>query len=109
MLIFSSLGGALTLVANGKSKVENIWRKRLAITHGIGLTLVLVSGFGMLARLGIHSIPSWAILKLIIWIALGGLLTLIYRQAALASKLWWTLLAFGFFAALLGKFHNQLM
>jgi hypothetical protein len=50
------------------------------ITHGLGLLLVLVAGFGMLAKLGIHGVPTWAALKLIIWVALGAFAALAYKE-----------------------------
>jgi hypothetical protein len=105
LMVFSTLGGALTFVANGSNKADNVWRKRLAITHGIGLTLLLVSGFGMLARLGIHSLPNWAIIKLVIWLILGFYLTLIYKKPSLAGNLWWLLFLLGGLAAFIGIFH----
>ena len=50
LLLFVALGAAL---GDGS-------RRRLAsMTHGIGLLIVLIAGFGALARLGIHSPGSW--------------------------------------------------
>lgn len=50
--------------------------------HGIALLLVLVAGFGMLARLGIHgSLPGWVIGKLVVWLLLGGSIAIARRKA----------------------------
>lgn len=49
------------------------WRKRLGMIHGIALFLVLLGGFGMLARLDV-GFPGWIGAKLGIWLVLGGLI-----------------------------------
>jgi hypothetical protein len=86
-LVVLSLGGILVHVINGGTKATNIFRKGAMITHGIGLLLLLVAGFGMLARLGIHSFPGWVIGKVIIWLALGAFVGIAYTQN-LARRLW---------------------
>lgn len=64
--------------------------KLYTIAHGIGLLVVLVSGFGLLARYGIHwPWPGWVVLKLVVWVVLGGAATLIRKQTGLARPLWW--------------------
>ena len=86
-LVVLSLGGIALHAINGGSKASNTFRKGVMITHGVGLLLLLVAGFGMLARLGIHSMPSWVIGKIVIWLALGGLVALAYKQQ-MARKVW---------------------
>jgi hypothetical protein len=47
-------------------------KKTPAIYHGIGLLLLLVSGFGMAAKLGyISSLPVWIHVKIGLWLVLG--------------------------------------
>lgn len=42
------------------------------ISHGIGLVLILVGGFGMAARLGlVQGLPTWIYVKIAIWLVLG--------------------------------------
>lgn len=86
-LVVLSLGGIIVHAMNGGTKGSNSFRKGAVITHGIGLLLLLVAGFGMLARLGIHSFPGWVAGKVVIWLALGALVAFAYRQS-LARKLW---------------------
>jgi len=86
-LVVLSLGGILLHTLNGGTKSSNSFRKGAMITHGVGLLLLLVAGFGMLARLGIHSFPGWVIGKLAIWAFLGACVGLAYKQK-LAQKLW---------------------
>jgi len=51
------------------------------MVHGIGLLIVLIAGFGMLAKLNLMgSFPGWAVGKLVIWLALGALPAPIYRM-----------------------------
>ncbi len=101
---FASLGGITVCAANGISKQNNPWRKQLAITHGVSLLLLLVSGFGMLARLGIHTIPLWVIAKLLVWLALGGIIAVAYRGKA--SVAWWGMLTLGAVAATIGIYWS---
>ena len=81
LLVFTSLGAVALHVLSGGTKDSNPMRKLVAITHGVGLVLVLVAGFGMLARLGIHSMPGWVIAKLVIWLFLGGAIALLYHTS----------------------------
>ncbi len=86
-LVVLSLGGILLYTLNGGVKASNSFRKGAMITHGVGLLLLLVAGFGMLARLGIHSFPGWIVGKLVIWAFLGACVGLAYKKQ-LAKKLW---------------------
>lgn len=50
------------------------------ILHGLGLSLILVSGFGMAARLGfVRELPTWVEIKLVLWFCLG-LLPMLARK-----------------------------
>ncbi len=47
-------------------------KKTRAISHGIGLLLLFVAGFGLLAKLQIHwPYPWWVYAKLLVWLGLG--------------------------------------
>ena len=73
-------------------------RKLGSMTSGIGLLLILIAGFGMISKLG-HSLTApWLIVKMVIWLALGGLIVLINRKPALAKPLWWSILGLGIIA-----------
>jgi len=99
-LVVLSLGGILVHTINGGTKTTNSFRKGAMITHGVGLLFLLVAGFGMLARLGIHSFPGWVIGKLIIWLALGAFVAFAYKKN-LARKLWFVVPALVVVAAVL--------
>ena len=49
------------------------WRKRLGMIHGIALFLILLGGFGMLARLD-AGFPLWIVAKLAVWVVAGALI-----------------------------------
>ena len=83
--IFASLGGLWGLSLKGAGPKE---RRAMALVHGVGMTLVLISGFGMLARLGLTAaMPGWIYGKLGIWLVLGGSMVLAKRKAHLGPML----------------------
>jgi uncharacterized membrane protein len=67
-------------------------RKLAAATHGFGLLVILIAGFGMLARLKIPTNQPWIAGKLVIWVVLGGMIVLAKRMPKKAPMVW--LLAF---------------
>lgn len=84
--VMLSLGGMAIYIAAGGVKASFQARKFVSMVHGIGLFLALVGGFGLLARLGlVQGLPGWAIAKIVIWLILGGLPTLIYKKPNLAK------------------------
>jgi FtsH-binding integral membrane protein len=100
-MILVALGGLILQQITAVTR-EQVWRKPVAITHGIGMVLVLVAGFGMLARAGIFwPWPGWVIGKIIIWLVLGVLVAVIGRSPALAKPLWWITIALAAIAAYL--------
>lgn len=101
-LVLMSLGGILVHVMNGGTKESNSFRKSAMMAHGIGLLLLLVAGFGMLAKLGIHGVPAWVGGKLVIWLALGAFVGLAYKKN-LAKKIWLGLPALVVVAAILAQ------
>jgi len=54
-------------------------RKRVLMITGIATLLVLVSGFGMLHRMG-FGFPGWAIVKFVCWLGLSATAGLAYRR-----------------------------
>jgi hypothetical protein len=88
-------------VLRGGTRKDNPLRKALASAHGLGALLILVGGFGMLARLGIvqGGLPGWVIAKLTIWLLLGLAIVLPYRAPGSARSLLWLLPVLGVLAA----------
>ncbi len=98
MLLFASLGAVTLHVINGGDRQSNRGRKLLASSHGTALLLILVGGFGMLARLD-EGLSHWVGIKIVIWVALGAGLTLAYKKPAMARVLWWIYPCLGLLAA----------
>jgi hypothetical protein len=73
ILLFTSVGGMLA-VAGGVSSA----RKLVGILHGVGLLILLVAGFGWLAKSG-NVYPKYVWVKVGIWVVLG-VLPLIVRK-----------------------------
>jgi hypothetical protein len=67
-------------VLKGGTRRDMAHRRPLAVAHGVAAFLILLGGFGMLARLGIvqGGLPGWIYAKLGIWLFLGFSLTLGY-------------------------------
>ena len=53
-------------------------RKTFAMLQGLGLVVMLVSGFGLLAKLGL-GYPHFAIVKTVLWLLIGAL-PVIFRK-----------------------------
>jgi formate hydrogenlyase subunit 3/multisubunit Na+/H+ antiporter MnhD subunit len=70
--ILHLIGFMLLFLGFGASIHGN--EKRIAMQlHGIGLVIMLVAGFGLLAKLGLGYTSGWIIAKIVIWLILGGL------------------------------------
>jgi hypothetical protein len=102
-LTVASLGGAAIHAANAGTRQASFTRALVSAGHGIGLFLVLVGGFGMLARLELVSggLPGWVWAKLVIWVSLGALMILPYRRPQLARAVFLAVPTLGLIAALL--------
>ena len=89
MLLFLGIGGML-LVA---SSVRERGITRNTILHALGLFAMLLGGFGMMARLGVHwPWPGWLIAKLLVWLTIGAL-PVIVRRGVVSRGLAWPLAA----------------
>ena len=88
-MLFTVLGGIALHAVNGGTKQSNIGRRFIAIMHMLALFVILLGGFGMLARLGLVQgiLPGWVLAKLAIWIVLPVLGTMAYRKPAAAKLL----------------------
>jgi hypothetical protein len=64
MFLFVGFGGLTS--ANGN-------RRKGMIMHGIGLLILLVSGFGLLAKMQLSYTAHWVIGLYVIWVLLGAL------------------------------------
>lgn len=101
ILVFMALGALSLHAMNGGTRNSNGARALVAITHGLGILLILVAGFGMLARLGAMSggMPGWVWVKVFVWLLLAGLIVVPYRKPEWGRALWFALPILGIIAA----------
>lgn len=86
--VFAMMGAVCLHVMNGGTREQGAGRALMMAVHGIALLLVLVAGFGLLARLGIITgWPGWVWAKLGIWLLAGAWLTVPYHRPALARPM----------------------
>ena len=99
-LLFTGVGGLCILSISGSDSVKA--RRLSSILHGLALAIVLVTGFGLLAKLGMGAtIPLWLWLKIAIWIALGGVIVVIKRAPQYATAMLFALPLLGAIAGYL--------
>ncbi len=99
LLVFLGYGA---LLARALCNSDHAGVKKLgSITSGIGLLLLFVAGFALISKMDYSFASGWILAKLIIWVALGGLIALINRKPEIAGKLWWILAALGALAVIL--------
>jgi hypothetical protein len=103
ILLFSGLGGILLAYATGTPKGS----AKLAgfLAHGLGLLFLIVSGFGMAARLGYGgNLPMWIYAKLGVWLIMGLAISVAKRKAKMAVPLILIFAAWGTVAAWLALY-----
>jgi len=94
---------ALAFVNESTESNESPRRRLLSVAHGTGLFLLLLGGFGMLARLGTaFPWPGWVWLKLGIWVILGAAVALIKRRQFDAATWFYAITAAVLLAASMG-------
>jgi hypothetical protein len=90
LLLVAGLAG-MALAADPPPAGAAAPRPRSALVfHGLGAFLILLGGFGMLARMGIAhgaSWPGWIWVKVGVWVVLGAAAFLPYRFPGTAKPL----------------------
>ena len=100
IMIFLALGAGFAHSKNGGER--NVMRKWIMISHGIGMLIAFVAGFGLMARLGLQ-FSGWLWIKLVIWLILGGVIALIYKKPKFTYPLWASLVLLTAFATWLAN------
>lgn len=101
MALFTALGAVAASECPSCKKLG-------AILHGIALLLILVSGFGALAKIPGLGFPWWIIVKIVIWVVMGGMLTVAKRRILPCGAVIGLILALGAVAAFLGVYGRML-
>lgn len=101
LLLFAAMGGSVITAGTA----DRSWKKMHGIMHGLGAFLLLLGGFGMLAKLQIISgWPGWVWGKLAIWVLLGGAPFVLRKVPEKARGLLFGMLALGVLAAYLALY-----
>lgn len=74
--ILAGLAGLWGVAVASPGALDRKLRIRLALVHGIGMAIVLVSGLALAPGL-----PKWLIAKGVIWLYLGGSMVIAKRKA----------------------------
>ena len=91
LLLIFSLGGLCLQATDDRERVSGSGRKFLGMAHGAAVLIILVAGFGLLARLSIsHGVawPWWVWGKVGIWVFLGVTPFVIRKSVTLTRSLW---------------------
>ena len=85
LLLFTSLGTAAAIGSADGGRL----RRLAGIGHGVALVLIMVAGFGLLAKLRMFdSIPGWVLVKVGLWFLLGVAIVPLRRRPEWTVWLW---------------------
>lgn len=88
ILTVQALAVASFLAFKGDIHANEKAPKIIHIVHGVGLFLVILGGFGMIAKLGIgFPWPGWLWVKLGVWVVFGGA-TVVIRKYPDSGRAW---------------------
>jgi hypothetical protein len=99
MLLFAGAGGLILqhLQEHGSEAA----RKLAGATHGIGLLLLLIAGFGAAATWPWSLTAPWIVGKMVIWLIFALLPLILRKLPRQAALLWWASALLGAVAAYL--------
>lgn len=97
-LLLSGLISLLVLRWSNQDVTKNKIKTFAFATHGTGLLFLLVSGFGLLAKLQLMPMPHWAYGKLAMWALFAVAISLVKRKGNTGLPIY-ALLFFMFFAS----------
>jgi hypothetical protein len=85
LFLFATAGGVALYIANGGTRENNVAGRWVSAIHGLTLVLILVSGFGLVARIGTGFEP-WVWTKLGLWFIIGSFALLPLRKPNLGYR-----------------------
>ena len=99
MLVYCAYG---ILIARGMLGSDSrALRKFGMIASGIGLFLILLGGFGLIAKLSYADYTSpWVIIKVVLFLLLAAMQTFISRKPSLSQVWFWVIFLLGLLATL---------
>ncbi|MCP4205022.1 MAG: hypothetical protein GY769_24200 [bacterium] len=103
LFLFTTAGGVALYVANGGTRENNVANRWVSAIHGLTLVLILISGFGLVARIG-TGFELWVWAKFALWFILGSLALLPLRRPNLGYLFFFLIPLLGGLAASLAIF-----
>ncbi|MDP6112642.1 MAG: hypothetical protein QGF00_22505 [Planctomycetota bacterium] len=103
LVVFLCTGGLVIPTMMGPSENDRGGRRLATVCLGIAMFIVLVTGFGLIARLQ-YGFQGWVIAKMIIWFLIGWLLIFIRRRPRLGKQVWFVMIALAAVAAYIAGF-----
>jgi hypothetical protein len=104
LTVFLSFG---LLIGRALLDTHNVKLRKLGgLLSGIGLFLLLLGGFGMIARYQYNYLDLWLLIKLACWVTLGALTYFINKKPLLGMAWFWLTLVIGILATSLGIGHR---
>ena len=94
--LFGALGASIYTPSSKSNKLAGI-------LHGISLLFIIVSGFGLLAKIYDNTFSWWVIVKMGIWLTLGGSYALAKKRLLPENTAFGIILILGALAAILGN------
>ena len=90
VLVFMAIGALSFHGANGGTKESNKVRGMVMASHGIGVLLIIIAGFGMLARTRSMALglPGWLHPKILIWVLIAAAPMILNRKPQWGKALW---------------------
>ena len=107
--VFTCLGAISIYVAGGGLREHFPFRRALGMTHGLGMLISFVAGFGLMTRGGYSfSENPWLFAKLGIWLLLGLSPFFVWRvRGPGAQRLFWVFIGMGILGSYLAIFKFQ--
>ena len=99
-LLFMGIGGMIVRSILGDKDNKQL-KILCSVSHGLGLVIILIAGFGILGVAKLAFGP-WVIVKLIIWLIFGAVIIVINRKPELGKIIWFLLLILAATAGYLG-------
>jgi hypothetical protein len=106
VLLFLAIGGLCLHGIGGGTRDTNPARGLLAATHGFGTLIIIVTGFGMLGVKYGGAMPGWVHPKLLVWLCLAAVPSLIGRKPSSARIIWGIAPVLAVVAAYFGLNHS---
>jgi hypothetical protein len=106
VLLFMAIGALAFHGIAGGTRETNPARGLVAATHGVGILLIVIAGFGMLGVKYGGTMHGWVHPKLLAWICLAAAPALLSRKPGAGRIVWFVAPLLALLAAYFGLNHR---